>query len=118
VSTAIVEGCTVGQGLDILQSHRRFAMKKMMLSVITVMCLSGVSSLSFAEEMGKMKGEMKGEMKSKHDEMKGEMKGMKDMKDQMKGEMKAKHDEMKGEMKGMKDMKDEMKGEMKGAMGK
>jgi len=64
-------------------------MKKMPLSVIAVMCLFGVSSLSFADEMGKMKGEMK-----------------------------AKHDEMKGDMKGMKDMKDEMKGEMKGAMGK
>jgi hypothetical protein len=115
VSTAIVEGYTVGQGLDVLQSHRRFAMKKIMLSVIAVMCLFGVSSLSFAEEMGKMKSEMKGEMKAKHDEMKGEMKGMKD---EMKGEMKPKHDEMKGEMKGMKDMKDEMKGEMKGAMGK
>jgi Sec-independent protein translocase protein TatA len=67
----------------------RFAMKKMMLSVIAVMCLFGASSLSFAEEMGKMKGEMKGEMKAKHDEMKGEMKGMKDMKDEMKGEMKG-----------------------------
>jgi hypothetical protein len=124
VSAARVEGATVGQGMDVLQSHthRRFAMKKIMLSVFAVMCLAGVSSLSFAEDMGKMKGDMKGEMKAKHDEMKGEMKGMKDMKDEMKGdmkgEMKAKHDEMKGEMKGMKDMKDEMKGDMKGAMGK
>ena len=68
-------------------------MKKMMLSLVAVMCLAGFSSLSFAEDMGKMKGEMK------------------DMKGDMKGEMK----DMKGEMKGMKD---EMKGEMKGAMGK
>jgi hypothetical protein len=122
VSVARVEGATVGQGMDVLQSHthRRFAMKKVMLSVFAVMCLVGVSSLSFAEDMGKMKGDMKGEMKAKHDEMKGEMKGMKDeMKGDMKGEMKAKHDEMKGEMKGMKDeMKGDMKGEMKGAMGK
>ena len=47
-------------------------MKKIMLSAIAVMCLAGFSSLSFAEDMGKMKDEMKGEMK---DEMKGEMKG-------------------------------------------
>jgi hypothetical protein len=72
-------------------------MKKMMLSLVAVMCLVGFSSLSFAEDMGKMKGDMKGEMKD------------------MKGEMKGKHEEMKGDMKGMKD---EMKGEMKGAMGK
>ena len=55
-------------------------MKKIMLSAIAVMCLAGFSSLSFAEDMGKMKDEMKGEMK---DEMKGEMK------DEMKGEMKG-----------------------------
>ena len=72
-------------------------MKKIMLSLIAVMCLAGFSSLSFAEDMGKMKGDMKGEMK--------------DMKGDMKGEMK----DMKGDMKGMKD---EMKGDMKGAMGK
>ena len=60
-------------------------MKKMMVSLVAVMCLAGASSLSFAEDMGSMKGEMKGDMK---------------------GEMKPKHDEMKGEMKGMKD--DEM----------
>lgn len=57
-------------------------MKKIMLSVIAVMCLAGFSSLSFAEDMGKMKGDMKGEMK----DMKGDMKGMKD---EMKGEMKG-----------------------------
>jgi len=50
---------------------RRFPMKKIMLSVIAVMCLVGFSSLSFAEDMGKMKDEMKGEMKG--DKM-GEMK--------------------------------------------
>jgi len=72
-------------------------MKKIMLSVIAVMCLVGFSSLSFATDMGGMKDEMKGEMKGMKDEMKGEM---------------------KGEMKEMKGMKDEMKGEMKGAMGK
>ena len=65
-------------------------MKRIMVSLVAVMCLAGFASLSFAEDMGKMKGEMK-------DGMKGEMKGM------------------KGEMKGMKG---EMKGEMKGAMGK
>ena len=43
-------------------------MKKMMLSVVAVMCLVGFSSLSFA-------GEMKGEMKDMKGEMKGEMKG-------------------------------------------
>ena len=57
-------------------------MKKIMLSVIAVMCLVGFSSLSFAADMGKMKDEMKGEMK----EMKGEMKGdkMGEMKEKMK----------------------------------
>ena len=35
---------------------RRFSMKKMMLSVIAVICLAGLSSLAFA---GEMKGEMK-----------------------------------------------------------
>ena len=47
-------------------------MKKMMLSVIAVICLAGLSSLAFA---GEMKGEMKGDMKGMKDEMKGEMKG-------------------------------------------
>jgi hypothetical protein len=66
-------------------------MKKMMLSVMAVMCVVGFGSLSFAEDMGKMKGEMMGEMKGMKDEMKGEMKGMKD---EMKGEMKGKMGEM------------------------
>ena len=51
-------------------------MKNIMLSVIAGMCLVGFSSLSFAEDMGKMKDEMKGDMKGEmKDEMKGEMKG-------------------------------------------
>lgn len=84
-------------------------MKKIMLSTIAIMCLTGLGSLSFAEEMGKMKGEMmKGEMKEEKDKMKSEVKGKHD-------EMKAKHDAMKGDMKAHKDA---MKGEMKGAMGK
>jgi len=69
-------------------------MKKIMLSVMTVVCLAGFSALSFAGDPGnKMKGEMKGEMKAETETMK------------------AKEHQMKGEMKGMK-------GEMKGAMGK
>ncbi len=44
-----------------------------MLSLIAVMCLAGFSSLSFADEMGKMKDEMKGEMKGKKDKMMGKM---------------------------------------------
>ncbi len=86
-------------------------MKKIMQSLFAVMCLVGFSSLSFAEDMGKMKEEMKGDMKGHNDEMKGEMKGKMDgkkgKKDEMmmKGDMKAKPDEMKGEMM-------EKKGEM------
>jgi hypothetical protein len=95
---------------------RRFPMKKIMLSVIAVMCLVGFSSLSFAEDMGKMKDEMKGEMKEMKGDMKGEMKG--DMKGDMKGKMKAKHDEMKGDMKQMKGEMKEKMGEMKESMGK
>jgi len=88
-------------GICLSPSHRRASMKKIMLSLIALMCLAGFSSLSFAEDMGKMKGEMKGEMK-------GKMKAKK-------SKMKAKHNEMKGEMK---EIKDETKGEMKGATGK
>jgi uncharacterized protein YjbJ (UPF0337 family) len=96
---------------------RRFSMKKIMLSVIAVMCLVGFSSLSFAADMGEMKDKMKGEMKEKMGEMKGdkagEMKG--DMKGEMKGDMKG---DMKGEMKQkMGEMKEKM-GEMKDKMGK
>ena len=50
-------------------------MKNIMLSLTAVMCLVGFSSLSFAEDMGKMKGDMKGEMKDMKGDMKGEMKG-------------------------------------------
>ena len=53
-------------------------MKKIMQSLFAVMCLVGFSSLSFAEDMGKMKEEMKGDMKGHNDEMKGEMKGKMD----------------------------------------
>ena len=35
-------------------------MKKIMLSLIAIMCLAGFSSLSFAEDMGKMKDEDEG----------------------------------------------------------
>lgn len=82
-------------------------MKKILFTVITVLCLSGFSGLSYADEMSKMKAEAKGEMKEKKDAMKGEMKaGPDEMKgdkitpDGMKGEMKEKHGDMKGEMKG------------------
>ncbi|HSL06115.1 MAG TPA: hypothetical protein VK901_21570 [Nitrospiraceae bacterium] len=50
-------------------------MKKIMFSLVAVMCLAGFSSLSFAEDMGEMNDEMKGDMKGMKDEMKGEMKG-------------------------------------------
>lgn len=49
-------------------------MKKILLSVTTVVYLMGFCTLAFADEMGKMKGEMK----AKKDEMKGEMKMKKD----------------------------------------
>ena len=72
-------------------------MKKIMLSVIAVMCLAGFSSLSFAEDMGKMKGDMKG-MK----DMKGDMSGvmMKDGKMMMMkdGKMMESDKGMMGEM--------------------
>ena len=88
-------------------------MKKIMLSLIAVMGLVGFSSLSFAEDMGKMKDEMKSErkMKGMKDEMKGEKMG--DMKGDKMGEMKG---EKMGDMKG--DKMGEMKGKMKEGMGK
>jgi hypothetical protein len=58
-------GCS---GVHPSQFTRRPSMKKILMSVVTVACLAGFGTLSFAEEMGKMKGEKKGEM------MKGEMK--------------------------------------------
>ena len=66
-------------------------MKKIVLSIVAVMFLASFSSLSFADEMGKMKEEMKGEMKGEKEKMKGEMKGEKE---KMKGEMKGKMEEM------------------------
>jgi hypothetical protein len=98
------------------QLTKRFSMKKVLLSIATVACLMGIGTLSFAEDMGKMKDEMKGKadsMMGKKDTMKGE---------EMKGDMKA-HDGMKGEMaevkgKGkieeMKDKAGEMKDKMMG----
>jgi|SRR5215813_8288396 len=95
------------------------SMKMNMIGLVAVLCLAGLTPLSFADEMGKMKDETKGDAMGHKDAMKGETKGksneMKGEKDAMKGETKAKHDEMKGEMK---PKHDEMKGEMKGAMGK
>lgn len=91
-------------------------MNTILMSVVVIACVMGLGTLSFADEMGKMKGEIKGhemagEMKAKHDEMKA-------TKDQMKNERKMKKDDMKGEMKMKKDeMKSDMKGETKGAMG-
>jgi len=48
-------------------------MKKILLSVVAIMCFVGFSASSFAEDMGQMKDEMKGEMKGMKDEMKGAM---------------------------------------------
>src|SRR5262245_56042351 len=121
---SIGAGCVGHVFLIILT--RRSSMKNIMLLLIAGMCLVGFSSLSFAEDMGKMKGEMKGEMKGHQDEIKGEMKGnmgaMKSPQGEMKSDMKAQHNEMQGEMKTqhneMKGEMKDMKGEMKGAMGK
>ncbi|MBK5280994.1 MAG: hypothetical protein JJE16_02775 [Nitrospiraceae bacterium] len=49
-------------------------MKKIMLSLIAVMGLVGFSSLSFVEDMGKMKDAMKGDKMGETGEMKGKMK--------------------------------------------
>jgi hypothetical protein len=87
-------------------------MKTILFTALTVLCLSGFSGLSYADEMGKMKAETtKGDMKEHKDAMKGEMKAGRD---EMKGEKKAKQENMKGEMK---EKHDDMKGEMKGQMG-
>ena len=119
---------------------RGFSMKKIMLSLIAVICLAGFSSFSFADEMGKMKedvmseknkmkedvmgemGQMKADVKSEKDKIKGDVTGKKD---KMKAGVKGKADEMKGKGEAMKKegeaMKGEMKGtadEMKGMMGK
>src|ERR1700752_1543243 len=88
---SIGAGCVGHVFLIILT--RRSSMKNIMLLLIAGMCLVGFSSLSFAEDMGKMKGEMKGHQ----DEMKGEMKGnmgaMKNTQGEMKSDMKAQHNE-------------------------
>src|SRR5262245_2046982 len=98
---------------------RRDCTKAMRIGLAKVLGLGGLTPLSFADEMGKMKDEMKGDAMGHKDAMKGETKGksneMKGQQDAMKGETKAKQDAMKGEMK---PKHDEMKGEMKGAMGK
>jgi hypothetical protein len=98
-------------------------MKKIVLSIAMAACLVGFGTLSFAEDMGKMKDAMKGKAEGmmgkkdamKHEEMKGDMPA----KDGMKGEMgeakgTGKMEEMKDNMGGMKD---KMKGKM-GEMGK
>ena len=73
-------------------------MKKMLSAAVTMLCLVGFSSLSFADEMGKgkesMKGEMKGDKRKTHDDM-GDMKGDKG---KMQGDMKGDSGKMKGEM--------------------
>jgi hypothetical protein len=95
-------------------------MKKILLSIATAVCLVGFGTLSFAEDMGKMKDETKGKadsMMGKKDAMKGgEMKGEEmNANDGMKGEMgEAKE---KGKMEMMKDKMGEMKDKMKGKPG-
>jgi hypothetical protein len=91
------------------QLTRRFSMKKVLLSIATAMCLVGFGTLSFAEDMGKMKDEMKGKtdsMMDKKDAMKSE---------EMKEAMKAK-DGMKGQMGEAKGKMEDKAGEMKGKM--
>src|SRR5215472_3447430 len=86
---------------------RRCSMKKIMLPLIAGLCLTSVSSLSFADEMGKMKEDMKGEK----DKIQGDVK---DEKDKMKADVKGKAAEMKGKGDAMKKKEETMKGEMKG----
>lgn len=47
-------------------------MKTIMLSIVTIMCLAGLGSPSFADEMGTLKGEMKNATGMMKDEMKAE----------------------------------------------
>lgn len=83
-------------------------MKRFMFAVVTVIWLIGSSSMTFADEMGKMKGEMQGGTDKAHKEMKGKAKGeMNEMKGKT-GEMKGKTGEMKEGKAG--EMKDSMKG--------
>jgi hypothetical protein len=80
----------------------RRPMKKIMMAMVAIVCLIGLNSTVFADEMGKMKGEM-GQMKDKMgDDMKSKKGDMKSQKDAMKGkmgdDMKSKQGEMKGKM--------------------
>jgi hypothetical protein len=85
------------------------SMKTIMVAVVAVLCLLGVSAVSFADDMGKGKEGMKGDMRKTHDDM-GDMKHDKDkMQGDMKKEMKGDSDKMKGEV----EKKDDM-GKMKG----
>jgi uncharacterized protein YxeA len=68
-------------------------MKKIMLSLIAVLCLSGVSALSFADEIGKLKADMKGEQ----DKMKADVKAQQD---KTKAEVMAQKSKTNAEMKG------------------
>jgi len=101
-----------------LTFRRRCSMKKIMLPLIAGLCLTSVSSLSFADEMGKMKDEMMGEMGKMKEDVKGEkdkIQGdVKDEKDKMKADVKGKAAEMKGKGDAMKKKEETMKGEMKG----
>ncbi len=66
-------------------------MKKLIPSIVAVMCVVGFSALSFADEMGNMKSEMKGETGKMKKEMGSE-------KDKAKGKTEdftGKGDEMK-----------------------
>lgn len=73
-------------------------MKRFMATAVTVLCLAGLSVVSFADEKGKgkdgMKGEMQGNKRKTHDDM-GDMKHDKD---KMQGEMKGDSEKMKGDM--------------------
>ena len=115
---------------------RRFRMKKIMLSLIAVLCLPGLSALSFASEIGKLKADLKGEqdmiktdIKGEQDKVKADMKAQQDKKTSemmaqknkttQKGEaMKAKGEGMKEEVKGMSHEMKGMGDEMKGMAGK
>lgn len=83
-------------------------MKRFMFALVTAIWLIGSSSMTFADEMGKMKGEMQGGADKTHNEMKGKAKSeMSEMKGKT-GEMKSKSGEMKEGKAG--EMKDSMKG--------
>jgi hypothetical protein len=115
--TPVYEGAACGVALA-LTFTRRCPMNKIMLSLIAGIGLASFSSLSFSDEMGKMKDEMMGEMgkikedvKGEQDKMKGDVKGEMD---KMKADVKGKADEMKGKGDTIKKKEETMKGEMKG----